>query len=120
MCKPYFYGFLNNEEAEGKLFPKETKNGTFLVRLSTRVPGCFSITYKLNNEVFNLRIVRPPCPDNYKFKYRDRIFDSLSDCVDHITQVKGFIIACPGSPFGKIIESGKSGIFNYDYDYEIQ
>jgi len=113
--QPYFHGDMGAPEAESLLIAqKNTK--TFLVRFSTRDPGCYAIsTLSETNKVKHYRVYHKP---GLKFLIGKTEVDSIQDIVKRYGPELDLKHPCPGSPFEKIFVS-QSTKMNISEGYQV-
>ena len=90
---------------------------SYVVRLSSKDPGCFGLTFKNQlGEIKHTKITRPESGIGYAFG--GKIFDgktSLLDCIEYVCTAKKLGEGFSG-PFKMIVEqtSEKSSIEDYE------
>jgi len=77
----WFHGDITGEEAETRL-NAQPKPGYYLVRFSSRVPGCFTISYKSKDkQLLHVRVKYMP-GDGYTFiGIGNKFYDDLSNLI---------------------------------------
>jgi hypothetical protein len=97
--QPYFHGDLGTTEADS-LLSKQADKKTFLVRFSSRDPGCYAIsTLSENNKVKHYRVYHKP---GMKFLIGKTEVGSLQEIVTKFGKDLELIYPCAGSPYEKI------------------
>eukprot|EP01117_Protostelium_nocturnum_P012108 TRINITY_DN4438_c0_g1_i1.p1 TRINITY_DN4438_c0_g1~~TRINITY_DN4438_c0_g1_i1.p1 ORF type:complete len:514 (-),score=113.99 TRINITY_DN4438_c0_g1_i1:18-1559(-) len=83
MSSPWFYGFLNKQEADMLL--RTEPSGTYLIRFSSTQPGSFALGYTIEGKVSHI-LIKAFKPLGFvvpsKDKPEGRIFSTLFELVD--------------------------------------
>lgn len=96
--KPWFHGHIDATTAEKRL--RNQPIGSFLVRFSSSIPGCFSISYRFGEvgdtaRVLHLQIQRQPLG---KFVIRNFTFNSLPGAIEELQNNAVFKEYCLTGP----------------------
>jgi len=100
--KPWFHGEISTEDAE-KLLTNKGKKGLFLVRFSSRDPGCYAITVlSQGGKLKHFRIYHRPGLD---FLIGKTECKSLDDIISKYHKELYLKTPCPGSPYEELFKS---------------
>merc|ERR1712137_27496 len=98
--QPWFHGDISSEDAENKLSRRQV--GTFLVRFSSREPGCYAITATTDKALKHFRIYHRP---GLGYLLGTKECAHLEDFVNIHGEKLGLLHPCPGSEFQAIFRS---------------
>jgi len=101
--RPWFHGDISSEQAE-KLLQKRDK-GDFLIRFSSRDPGCYAITTRAKDgNLKHYKILHKPGLQYLIGKIECSTLDEISTKYKRELYLKH---PCPGSPFLELFETKK-------------
>lgn len=104
MCsKVWFHGRLSGSHASRLLNGRA--DGFYLVRFSATEPGYYTISCIRGGKVTHIRIIHPPCSQEYSVGVENRqTFKSISELLEKEKNFLELSVACPGSRFNPIEE----------------